>query len=108
MLYAAYEAQRVALDGARAVSRATLDTLDRLPLPETTRRLVHAILEYQDDRLQDDATVLLARWRPHTPPFPGHAPAAPPAREPLADVLDPEPASAATAPATTRDGAPEA
>ncbi|WP_368666292.1 PP2C family protein-serine/threonine phosphatase, partial [Micromonospora sicca] len=26
---------------------------DRLPLPETARRLVHAILAYQDDRLQD-------------------------------------------------------
>ena len=31
MLYAAYETQRVALDGARAVSRAALETLDRLP-----------------------------------------------------------------------------
>jgi serine phosphatase RsbU (regulator of sigma subunit) len=36
---------------------------DRLPLPETARRLVQAILAYQDDRLQDDATVLLAEWR---------------------------------------------
>ncbi|MEU4623627.1 PP2C family protein-serine/threonine phosphatase [Actinoplanes sp. NPDC023801] len=35
---------------------------DGLPLPETTRRLVHAILEYQHGRLQDDATVLLAEW----------------------------------------------
>ena len=33
MLYTAYEAQRVALDGARAVSRAALETLDRLPPP---------------------------------------------------------------------------
>jgi serine phosphatase RsbU (regulator of sigma subunit) len=41
---------------------------DQLPLPETTRRLVHAILEYQDDRLQDDATVLLAEWRSPAPP----------------------------------------
>ena len=40
---------------------------DQLPLPETTRRLVHAILEYQDDRLQDDATVLLAQWRRPAP-----------------------------------------
>ena len=31
MLYAAYEAQRVALDGARAASRATIDGLDLLP-----------------------------------------------------------------------------
>ncbi|WP_067509402.1 PP2C family protein-serine/threonine phosphatase [Actinoplanes sp. TFC3] len=33
-----------------------------LPAAETARRLVHAILEYQDDRLQDDATVLLLHW----------------------------------------------
>ncbi|WP_229068501.1 PP2C family protein-serine/threonine phosphatase [Actinoplanes sp. DH11] len=35
---------------------------DRLPLPETARRLVHAILDHQEDHLQDDATVLLAQW----------------------------------------------
>ena len=40
---------------------------DGLPLPETTRRLVHAILAYQDDRLQDDATVLMAQWRSSAP-----------------------------------------
>ncbi|MEH0843352.1 PP2C family protein-serine/threonine phosphatase [Micromonospora sp. CPCC 205711] len=36
---------------------------DDLPLPETARRLVHAILAYQDDKLRDDATVLLVRWQ---------------------------------------------
>jgi hypothetical protein len=35
---------------------------DDLPAAETARRLVHAILEHQDDRLQDDATVLLVHW----------------------------------------------
>ena len=35
---------------------------DGRPPPETTRRLVHAILEYQQDQLQDDATVLLVEW----------------------------------------------
>lgn len=41
---------------------------DGLPLPETARRLVHAILAYQDDRLQDDATVLMVRFlQPATP-----------------------------------------
>ncbi|GAB3066434.1 PP2C family protein-serine/threonine phosphatase [Micromonospora schwarzwaldensis] len=35
---------------------------DGLPLPETARRLVHAILAYQDDQLQDDATVLMVRF----------------------------------------------
>lgn len=33
MLYAAYEAQRVTLDGARAVSRVALESLDLLPFP---------------------------------------------------------------------------
>ncbi|TDV48725.1 PP2C family protein-serine/threonine phosphatase [Actinophytocola oryzae] len=32
------------------------------PPPETARRLVHAVLDHQDGKLQDDATVLLARW----------------------------------------------
>ncbi|MGY1638824.1 PP2C family protein-serine/threonine phosphatase [Geodermatophilus sp. SYSU D00742] len=32
------------------------------PPPETARRLVHAVLEHQHGLLQDDATVLLARW----------------------------------------------
>ncbi|WP_212994991.1 PP2C family protein-serine/threonine phosphatase, partial [Actinoplanes auranticolor] len=41
---------------------------DQLPGPETMRRLVHAILDYQDDRLQDDATVLLAEWHSPAPP----------------------------------------
>lgn len=41
---------------------------DHLPLPETTRRLVHAILDYQDDNLQDDATVLLTQWSSPAPP----------------------------------------
>jgi hypothetical protein len=32
------------------------------PPPETARRLVQSVLRYQDGVLQDDATVLLARW----------------------------------------------
>ncbi|MET0418119.1 MAG: PP2C family protein-serine/threonine phosphatase [Actinoplanes sp.] len=35
---------------------------DQLPAAEIVRRLVHAILEHQDDCLQDDATVLLLQW----------------------------------------------
>ena len=35
---------------------------DGLSPPETTRRLVHAILEYQNNQLQDDATILLVQW----------------------------------------------
>jgi serine phosphatase RsbU (regulator of sigma subunit) len=32
------------------------------PPPETVRRLTHAVLDHQGGLLQDDATVLLARW----------------------------------------------
>lgn len=34
-----------------------------LPAPETLRRLRHAVLKYQNQRLQDDATALLVEWR---------------------------------------------
>jgi serine phosphatase RsbU (regulator of sigma subunit) len=47
----------------RLVDFAARALADELPAPETTRRLVHAILEHQQDRLQDDATVLLVEWR---------------------------------------------
>jgi len=33
-----------------------------LPAPETVRRLLQAVLAHQDGVLQDDATLLLARW----------------------------------------------
>jgi hypothetical protein len=46
----------------RLIEFAVKAVADQLPAPETTRRLVHAILDYQDDELQDDATVLLAEW----------------------------------------------
>ncbi|MEH1164017.1 PP2C family protein-serine/threonine phosphatase [Micromonospora sp. CPCC 205539] len=51
----------------RLIEFASRALADHLPLPETARRLVHAILEHQDDRLQDDATVLLAEWRSPAP-----------------------------------------
>ncbi|MFI6889246.1 PP2C family protein-serine/threonine phosphatase [Streptosporangium canum] len=35
---------------------------DGLPVPETLRRLVHSVLDYNDGHLQDDATVLLTEW----------------------------------------------
>ncbi|WP_228973134.1 PP2C family protein-serine/threonine phosphatase [Streptomyces sp. DH12] len=35
---------------------------DGLPVPETLRRLVHAVLTYHGGRLQDDATVLFCEW----------------------------------------------
>ena len=42
-----------------------------LPVPETLRRLVHSVLDYQKGRLQDDATVLFTEW--HGPPTTSHA-----------------------------------
>jgi serine phosphatase RsbU (regulator of sigma subunit) len=38
-----------------------------LPAPETMRRLNHAILNYQDGRLRDDATAVLIEWQPGQP-----------------------------------------
>jgi phosphoserine phosphatase RsbU/P len=35
---------------------------DKVPASETMRRLVRAILEYQHERLQDDATAVLVHW----------------------------------------------
>ena len=46
----------------RLIDFAQRALADQLPAPETVRRLVHAILEHQDDRLQDDATVLMLQW----------------------------------------------
>jgi serine phosphatase RsbU (regulator of sigma subunit) len=42
-------------------------TTARLPAPETMRRLNHAILDYQDSRLRDDATAVLIEWQPADP-----------------------------------------
>jgi hypothetical protein len=36
---------------------------DGLPVPETLRRLMNAVLGYHDGKLQDDATVLFCEWR---------------------------------------------
>ncbi|MGA5426100.1 PP2C family protein-serine/threonine phosphatase [Streptomyces koyangensis] len=35
---------------------------DGLPVPETLRRLVRALLDHHNGRLQDDATVLICEW----------------------------------------------
>ncbi|SDT82845.1 Stage II sporulation protein E (SpoIIE) [Streptomyces sp. TLI_053] len=37
------------------------------PAPEALRRLVHAVLDRHDGRLQDDATIVLAEWHPPDP-----------------------------------------
>jgi serine phosphatase RsbU (regulator of sigma subunit) len=35
---------------------------DGLPVPETLRRLMRAVRQHHNDRLQDDATILLCEW----------------------------------------------
>ncbi|GAB2521283.1 PP2C family protein-serine/threonine phosphatase [Nocardiopsis aegyptia] len=35
---------------------------DRLPVPETLRRLIQAVMAYHSGRLDDDATVLVCEW----------------------------------------------
>ncbi|MBB4693423.1 PP2C family protein-serine/threonine phosphatase [Paractinoplanes abujensis] len=67
----------------RLIDFAVKAMADDLPAPEATRRLVHAILGYQDDRLQDDATVLLAEWRSPAPPHSDTELIVPPAGDPL-------------------------
>jgi serine phosphatase RsbU (regulator of sigma subunit) len=52
----------------RLIEFTTKALADQLPGPETVRRLVHAVLDYQEQRLQDDATLLLAEWRSPAPP----------------------------------------
>ena len=47
---------------ARLVDFLRREAASSHPPPETVRRLVHAVLRHQHGILQDDATVLLARW----------------------------------------------
>lgn len=47
----------------RLVDFVTRALADQLPTPETMRRLVHAILAYQHDQLQDDASAVMVQWR---------------------------------------------
>jgi anti-anti-sigma factor len=47
-----------------------------LPAPETLRRLSHAVLDHQQGRLDDDATLVIVEWSPDARPdelSPGHA-----------------------------------
>ena len=46
----------------RLVDLVTRQESARQPAPETLRRLINAVLEHQQDMLQDDATVLLLEW----------------------------------------------
>lgn len=48
------------------------ETTAGLPAPETVRRLAHAVIDHQEDQLQDDATLLFLEWhgRERGPSFP--------------------------------------
>jgi serine phosphatase RsbU (regulator of sigma subunit) len=67
----------------RLVAFACRAAAEQLPLPETTRRLVHAILDHQHGTLQDDATILMAQWLSPAPANSDAVPVAAPARAPL-------------------------
>lgn len=47
---------------ARLVDFLEREAAAGYPPPETVRRLIHAVMAHQNGVLQDDATVLLARW----------------------------------------------
>lgn len=47
---------------ARLVDMLEREAASGHPAPETLRRLVHAVLDHQQGRLQDDATVLVVQW----------------------------------------------
>jgi hypothetical protein len=49
---------------AQLVRLAERGEADRLPAPETLRRMAHRVAEYQHGELFDDATLLLAEWSP--------------------------------------------
>lgn len=54
-------------DGGRFGSDRLIELAERhsvagLPVPEVLRRLSHAVLDYQDGRLDDDATLVIVEW----------------------------------------------
>jgi hypothetical protein len=51
---------------SRLIEFAERSSSAGLPVPETLRRLSRAVLDYQDGRIQDDATLLMLDWRPPT------------------------------------------
>ena len=49
--------------GERRLADLIVSSLaDELPAPETMRRAVHALLEHQEGRLTDDASLMLVQW----------------------------------------------
>jgi serine phosphatase RsbU (regulator of sigma subunit) len=51
----------------RFIDFITRHHADGLSTPETLRRLIHAVLAYHHGQLRDDASVLIAQWRPANP-----------------------------------------
>ena len=47
----------------RLVEMITRASASGTPAPETMRRLSHAILDYQEGALQDDATMVVVEWQ---------------------------------------------
>lgn len=51
----------------RMVDLLTRNLASGLPAAETVRRIVRALLDHQQDRLDDDATLMFVQWRPPDP-----------------------------------------
>ncbi|WP_104820125.1 PP2C family protein-serine/threonine phosphatase [Kitasatospora sp. MMS16-BH015] len=58
---------------ARLADTVARAMADGLPAPEALRRLIQQILHHQDQRLRDDATILLTEWHPSRDPGQGPA-----------------------------------
>jgi hypothetical protein len=51
------------LFGPERLASIFREIADEGPLAETARRLAHAVLDHQEAQLQDDATLMLVRWK---------------------------------------------
>ncbi|EIE98482.1 Stage II sporulation protein E (SpoIIE) [Saccharomonospora glauca K62] len=54
----------------RLVEFIERDSAANLAAPETLRRVMHAVLDYQWGRIDDDATLMMIDWRPPTETLP--------------------------------------
>lgn len=51
----------------RLIDLVTRNLAAGLPAPETLRRVIRAVLEHQGDELDDDASLMLVKWRGNAP-----------------------------------------
>jgi len=51
----------------RLIDLVTRNLAAGLPAPETLRRVIRAVLEHQGDELDDNASLMLVKWRGNAP-----------------------------------------